>query len=52
MLQNIRERSQGIVAWAIILLVSLTFVLWGVQDYISHLGSNTDRVKVNGIEIS
>lgn len=35
MLQTIRDRSQGVIVAVVIGLVSLTFVLWGVESYIS-----------------
>lgn len=34
MLQFIRERAQGLVATIIILFLSLTFALWGVDEYL------------------
>ncbi len=34
MLQTIRDGSKGIIAGVIVFLISLTFVLWGVQSYI------------------
>lgn len=33
MLQAIRERAQGIVAWVIIVLISVPFAFWGIQNY-------------------
>lgn len=35
MLQTIRDRTQGVIVVAIVGLISLTFVLWGVESYIS-----------------
>ncbi len=33
MLQYIRDRATGWIAWAIILLIVVTFALWGITDY-------------------
>ena len=33
MLQSIRERSQGLLAWIILILICIPFALWGVQNY-------------------
>lgn len=33
MLQTIRERSQGLLAWIILILICIPFLLWGVQNY-------------------
>ncbi len=51
MLQEIKERAQGWVAWAIVILISIPFALWGIQSY---LGGGTERVaaKVNGSKIT
>ena len=35
MMQFIRDRVQGLVAGAIILLLCLTFLLWGIESYIN-----------------
>ncbi|NDE57396.1 MAG: peptidylprolyl isomerase, partial [Gammaproteobacteria bacterium] len=34
MLQAIRERAQGIVAWVMLIVVGVPFMLWGIQNYI------------------
>ncbi len=51
MLLEIRERAQGWVAWAIVILISIPFALWGIQSY---LGGGAERAvaRVNGTEIS
>lgn len=33
MLQAIRERAQGVLAWVIILLIAIPFAFWGIQNY-------------------
>ncbi len=35
MLQNIRDKSQGVLAWTIVILLIATFALWGVHSYIT-----------------
>jgi peptidyl-prolyl cis-trans isomerase D len=51
MLQEIRERAQGWVAWAIIILISIPFAFWGIDSY---FGGGADPViaSVNGTEIA
>jgi peptidyl-prolyl cis-trans isomerase D len=34
MLQIIRERAQGIMAWVLLIVVGVPFILWGIQNYI------------------
>jgi len=51
MLQTIRERAQGWIAWVIVIFISIPFALWGIQSY---LGVGTEPVvaTVNGTEIT
>jgi peptidyl-prolyl cis-trans isomerase D len=35
MLQNIRDNAQGWIAWVIVILISIPFALWGVQEYLN-----------------
>jgi peptidyl-prolyl cis-trans isomerase D len=51
MLQQIRERAQGWIAWAIIALISIPFALWGIQSYLG-VGSQPVAAAVNGVEIT
>ncbi len=51
MLQSIRERAQGWIAWVIVILISVPFALWGVQEYLG-VGGVTVAAKVNGQEIT
>jgi peptidyl-prolyl cis-trans isomerase D len=51
MLQNIRDKAQGWIAWAIVILISIPFALWGIQEYLG-VGSEPVVVKVNGDEIT
>jgi len=50
MLQEIRERTQGWIAWAIIILITIPFALWGIQSYFG-VGDEPYAAKVNGVEI-
>ncbi len=34
MLSKIREKSQGVFAWIILLLICVPFALWGIQNYV------------------
>lgn len=52
MLQKLNERIQGVVAWLVIILIAITFTLFGVDYYIqSHQTSNA-KVVVNKQPIS
>jgi len=50
MLQAIRDKAQGWIAWVIVILISIPFALWGIQEY---LGAGGDAVvaEVDGVEI-
>ncbi len=51
MLQEIRERAQGWIAWGAVLLISIPFAFWGIQSYIGG-GSEPIVSTVNGAEIT
>lgn len=51
MLQAIRERAQGWLAWVIVILISIPFALWGIQSYLD-VGGEAVVAKVNGVEIT
>ncbi|SDW01222.1 SurA N-terminal domain-containing protein [Thiocapsa roseopersicina] len=51
MLQAIRERAQGWLAWVIVALISIPFALWGIQSYLG-VGGEPVVAKVNGVEIT
>ena len=51
MLQAIRERAQGWLAWVIVGLISIPFALWGIQSYLG-VGGEPVVAKVNGVEIT
>lgn len=40
MLLKIREKSQGVFAWVILILICVPFALWGIQNYVGG-GSET-----------
>lgn len=43
MLQNIRDKSQGWLAWLVVLVLCGTFILWGVHAYLSEtMGGNAN----------
>jgi hypothetical protein len=48
MLQNFRKYTQGLVATVLATLLSLAFVMWGIENYL-HGGSKKElAAKVNG----
>ena len=51
MLMQIRERASGVVAYIIVILISIPFALWGIQEY---LGGGADPIvaEVNDTEIT
>ena len=50
MLQTIRDRTQGLIVAIIVGLISLTFILWGVESYI-NAARRVIVAKVDGDEI-
>ncbi len=50
MLQSIHDNAKGWVAYAIVLLISVPFALWGIQEYIGGSTKNIVAV-VNGQDI-
>lgn len=46
MLQNIREHAQGFIAWTIIILVCVTFSLWGIHAYLGMSKSGSSKSDV------
>lgn len=51
MLEAIRNRAQGILAWVIIGLIAIPFTLWGINNYFRD-GGETIAASVNGEEIT
>lgn len=52
MLQKLNERIQGVVAWIIIILVTVTFMLFGLDYYIQSRHESTAQAEVNGEPIT
>ena len=50
MLQSIRNRSQGWFAWTIVILITIPFALWGIQEYVGG-GREPAAATVNGEDI-
>lgn len=51
MLQTIRDRASGLIAWIIVILIVIPFALWGINDYFDG-GAKPYAAKVNDTEIS
>ncbi|MCG8426834.1 MAG: SurA N-terminal domain-containing protein [Chromatiales bacterium] len=51
MLQSIRERAQGVVAWFIVVLITIPFALFGINEYLGG-GSEPIVASVNDREIT
>lgn len=51
MLQTIRDRAHGWIAWVIILMISVPFALWGIQSYLG-VGGEPMAARVNGVDIA
>ena len=51
MLQAIREKAQGWIAWAIVILISVPFALWGIQEYLG-VGGEPEVAVVDGEAIT
>ncbi len=51
MLQSIRERAQGVIAWFIVILISVPFALFGINSYLGG-GSEPVAATVNGQDIT
>ena len=51
LLQYIRDRATGWVAWGIVTLIIIPFALWGIYDYFSP-SARLAAASVNGVEIS
>lgn len=54
MLQELREKAQGWIAWVIVILIALTFILfWGSGDFFSSGQSSSQTIAiVNGDKIT
>ncbi|ARG96739.1 peptidylprolyl isomerase [Legionella micdadei] len=52
MLQKLNERIQGIIAWVVIILIAVTFTLFGVDYYMQFHQASDVEVDVNGHPIT
>ncbi len=52
MLQKLNERIQGAVAWVIIILIAITFTLFGLDYYIQSHQSSDVKVVINDMPVS
>ncbi len=52
MLQVIRDRAQGFIAWFIVGAIVLSFALWGINDYLTDDSSGFTAATVNGVDVS
>lgn len=50
MLQVIRDKAQGWIAWAIVILICVPFALWGIGEYLGP-DPNVSIIEVNGTEV-
>ncbi|MBA3536236.1 MAG: SurA N-terminal domain-containing protein [Tatlockia sp.] len=48
MLQKLNERIQGVVAWIVIIMIAVTFTLFGVDYYMQSHQASDSEVEVNG----
>ncbi|STX52282.1 peptidyl-prolyl cis-trans isomerase D [Legionella busanensis] len=52
MLQKLNERIQGVIAWVVIILIAVTFTLFGLDYYMQSRHVSDAEVSVNGEPIS
>lgn len=52
MLQNIHDRIHGWIAWVIIIIIAITFTLFGIDYYIGSRAGSQAKVEVNDQPIS
>lgn len=52
MLQNIREKAQGWIAWIILGMIAVTFIMWGVGDRLGINPKSQAAAEVNGDKIT
>jgi peptidyl-prolyl cis-trans isomerase D len=51
MMQVIRDKAQGVVAWVIVAMIAFVFCFWGVSSYLAPSG-NQALAEVNGHKIT
>ena len=52
MLQHIRDRLQGIFAWAIVIMITFAFGFWGIHSYMGTGAKSQVLAKVDGKKIT
>lgn len=52
MLQNIRDKTQGIFATIIVALIGFMFLIWGLGDYMLYQSKGDVAAKINGSQIT
>lgn len=52
MLQKLNERIQGVVAWLVVILIGITFTLFGVDYYLQSHQTTNSKVVVNGTPLT
>lgn len=52
MLQSMRDKLQGWIAWTIITIICLVFALWGVHSYLYSRAGDDLVAKINGTKIT
>jgi|GEM_PF-4898193 len=52
MLQTIRERIQGWIAWTLVIIITITFTVWGISSYFYGSSARRPKAIVNGAKIS
>lgn len=52
MLQKLNERIQGVIAWLVIILIVITFTLFGVDYYMQSHHTSDAKAIVNGIPLA
>ena len=52
MLQKLNERIQGVIAWVVVILIAVTFTLFGIEYFLQSHHDTSTEVEVNGQMIS
>lgn len=52
MLQKLNERIQGVVAWLVVILIGITFTLFGVDYYLQSRQTTSAKVVVNDFPLT
>jgi peptidyl-prolyl cis-trans isomerase D len=52
MLQNIRDKSQGVLTWIIVIVIIATFALWGIHNYATSGKDPNVAATINNVKIT